>query len=49
MKYPYMALPDETEITHFDIQVIDGIENITVYIEQPINGGFASTYCNLPL
>ena len=48
MKYPYMTLPDETEITHSDICVVDGVENISVYIERPVAGGFASAYCTLP-
>ena len=48
MKYPYMTLPDETEITHSDIHVVDGVESISVYIERPVDGGFASAYCSLP-
>lgn len=28
MKSPYMTLPDETEITHSDICVVDGFEDI---------------------
>ena len=45
MKYPYMTLPDETEITHGDIKE-DG--TVLVYIETPIDWGFKSAYCVLP-
>ena len=36
MKYPYMTLPDETEITHGDIRE-DG--TVLVYIETPVKWG----------
>lgn len=45
MKYPYMTLPDETEITHGDMRD-DG--TVLVYIETPVDGGFNSAYCVLP-
>ena len=45
MKYPYMTLPDETEITHGDMRD-DG--TVLVYIETPVDGGFSSAYCVLP-
>ena len=45
MKYPYMTLPDETEITHGDVKE-DG--TVLVYIETPVDGGFKSAYCVLP-
>ncbi|MCI6664471.1 MAG: hypothetical protein MSL09_09700 [Spirochaetia bacterium] len=48
MKYPYMTFPDETEITHSDIRIVNGVENITVYVERPIDGGFANAFCTLP-
>ena len=47
MKYPYMTLPDETEITHGDIRE-DGTELVLVYIETPVERGFNSAYCVLP-
>ena len=45
MKYPYMTLPDDTEITHGDIGE-DG--TVQVYIETPVDWGFNSAYCTLP-
>ena len=45
MKYPYMSLPDGTEITHGDIRD-DG--TVLVYIETPVDLGFNSAYCVLP-
>ena len=41
MKYPYMTLPDETEITHGDIRE-DG--TVEVYIETPVDWGFNNAY-----
>ena len=40
MMYPYMTLPDETEITHSDIINNNGKEQVKVYIETPVEGGF---------
>lgn len=48
MLYPFMTLPDETEIVHSEILIINDKENIKVYIERPIDGGFASATCWLP-
>ena len=45
MKYPYMTLPDQTEITHGDMRED---RSVKVYIETPIDGGFHSAYCTLP-
>lgn len=43
-----MTLPDETEIVHSEILIINDKENVKVYIERPIDGGFASATCWLP-
>lgn len=48
MLYPFMTLPDETEIVHSEILIINDKENVKVYIERPIDGGFASATCWLP-
>ena len=48
MLYPYMTLPDETEIVHSEIIHKDGQEQVKVYIERPIDGGFANATCWLP-
>jgi len=48
MLYPYMTLPDETEIVHSEIIKKDGKETVKVYIERPIDGGFANATCWLP-
>ena len=48
MIYPYMTLPDETEITHSDIIHDGGKEQVKVYIETPIEGGFKDAVCVLP-
>ena len=48
MKYPFMTLPDDTEITHSSIYEEDGIEKIKVYIERPTNDGFINATCILP-
>lgn len=48
MKYPFMTLPDDTEITHSSIYEEDGIEKIKVYIERPTNNGFINATCILP-
>ena len=42
MLYPFMTLPDETEIVHSEILLKNNKENVKVYIERPIDGGFAS-------
>lgn len=48
MMYPYMTLPDDTEITHSDIINNNGKEQVQVYIETPIDGGFKDATCILP-
>lgn len=48
MKFPFMTLPDETEITHSSIYLEDGVEKIKVYIEQPVANGFFDATCVLP-
>ena len=48
MLYPFMTLPDETEIVHSEILLKNNKENVKVYIERPIDGGFASATCWLP-
>lgn len=42
MLYPYMTLPDETEIVHSGIINKDNKEQVKVYIERPVDGGFDS-------
>ena len=48
MIYPYMTLPDETEITHSEIIRDGGRERVKVFIETPIEGGFKDAVCVLP-
>ena len=48
MKYPFMTMPDETEITHSSIYKEDDCEKIKVYIERPVDGGFINATCILP-
>lgn len=48
MMYPYMTLPDETEIVHSEILLIDGKEQVRVYMEKPVHMGFKSATCYLP-
>ena len=45
MMYPFIQLNDNTEIVHSDI-----LENeqVKVYIEKPIKGGFKTATCYLP-
>lgn len=45
MFYPFLTLPDETEIVHSELKDDDTVE---VYIETPIDGGFKNAYCTLP-
>lgn len=45
MRYPYMTLADETEISHSSMGD-DGI--VRVYIETPCEGGFHHAECILP-
>lgn len=48
MKYPFMTMPDDTEITHSSIYEEDGIEKIRVFIERPVETGFINAVCILP-
>ena len=48
MIYPYMTLPDETEITHSEILTNNGKEQVKIYIETPVEGGFKDATCILP-
>ena len=48
MKYPFMTMPDDTEITHSSIYEEDGVEKIKVYIERPTDNGFIDATCILP-
>jgi len=45
MMYPFIQLNDNTEIVHSEI--LEG-EQVKVYIEKPIEGGFCSATCYLP-
>lgn len=45
MKYPYVTLHDNTEITHSDV-LPD--QSVKVYIETPVHGGFHHAICILP-
>ncbi len=48
MMYPFLTLDNETEITHSELRSIDGTEQVRVYIERPVDGGFESAWCILP-
>lgn len=48
MLYSFMELPDKTIISHSEILQKDGKEQVKVYIEKPIYGGFATATCYLP-
>ena len=45
MKYPYMTLADETEITHSEMMPNGQVE---IFIETPVPNGFHSVKCILP-
>lgn len=45
MMYPFITLPDETEIVHSEMKP-DG--KVKVYIEKPVYDGFQSAVCYLP-
>lgn len=48
MMYPYMILPDETEIVHSQIIKEDGKQKVIVHFERPTEDGFDSARCELP-
>lgn len=48
MLYPFMTLPDGTEIVHSESIMEDDMEKVKVAIEQPVDFGFKSAVCWLP-
>ena len=48
MMYPYITLPDETEIVHSQIVTESGKQKVIVNFERPIENGFDSARCELP-
>lgn len=48
MLYPFMTLPDETEIVHSESLFEDGREKVKVVMERPVDFGFKSAVCWLP-
>ncbi len=48
MLYPFITLPDETEIVHSESSFSDGKEIVKVCIEKPVDYGFKSATCWLP-
>ena len=48
MLYPFMTLPDETEIVHSESVERGGKECVKVCVEKPVDGGFKSATCWLP-
>lgn len=46
MMYPYMTLPDDTEITHS--RLIEEGHKVLVHFERPTEAGFDSARCELP-
>ena len=48
MLYPFLTLPDETEIVHSESMMIDDKEKVKVCIEKPVDYGFKSATCWLP-
>ena len=48
MMYPFMTLSDGTEVVHSETYTSDGKEQVRVYFEKPVYGGFHSAYCYLP-
>jgi len=49
MLYPFMTLNDNTEIVHSESYQEDGKEVVRVEIEKPVEGGFHSAQCILPM
>ena len=49
MMYPYITLPDETEIVHSQlIEDENGKQKVIVNFERPTENGFDSARCELP-
>ena len=46
--YPFMKLPDETEIVHSHLKDNDGTKTVDVHFERPKLNGFDSARCRLP-
>ena len=49
MMYPYITLPDNTEITHSHLIEENGVQMVEVHFERPQKGGFDTARCVLPL
>ena len=49
MMYPYITLPDETEIIHSQILDKDGVRSVEVHFERPTEHGFDTARCSLPV
>ena len=45
MMYPFMTLDDDAEIVHSETMAGDQVK---VYVEKPVEGGFHSATCMLP-
>ena len=39
MMYPYLTLPDETEIVHSHLIIEDSVQKILVHFERPTEDG----------
>lgn len=48
MLYPFMTLPDGTEIVHSESMMKDGTETVKVVVEKPVDFGFKSAVSRLP-
>ena len=48
MMYPYLTLPDETEVVHSHLITEDSMQKILVHFERPTEDGFDSARCSLP-
>ncbi|MDR1831114.1 MAG: hypothetical protein LBQ97_00050 [Fusobacteriaceae bacterium] len=48
MMYPFMSMSDGTEVVHSDVIMNSGKEEVKVYFEKPIPGGFQSAMCLIP-
>lgn len=47
MMYPYLTLPDETEIVHSHLIIKDSVQKILVHFERPTEDGFYSARYSL--
>lgn len=48
MIYPYMTLPDETEIVFTNVFEEDGVKKVEVHFERPTDDGLDTARCQLP-